>query len=105
MSGTTTHRSSGMAYCGRYLPAAIGSSPAPAYTGTSRTGRARRRRRSGRDGGGSAGSPPGARPGPKTASAAARIAAALSAQPPSTSIHPASERTRYTLDAAAPLPR
>jgi hypothetical protein len=34
MIGTMTQRSSGIKYCGRYLPAAIGSSSACTYTGT-----------------------------------------------------------------------
>jgi hypothetical protein len=34
MIGTMTQRSSGIEYCGRYLPAAIGSSSARTYTGT-----------------------------------------------------------------------
>lgn len=94
MSGTTSQRSSGMAYWGRYRPAAIASSRVWTYTGTSQdraswpaepewsgwmwvntiaAGRA---------------------PGPNTASAAPRIAAALLAHPASMSVQVDSEPTR-----------
>ena len=105
MAGATSHRSSGMAYCGRYLPAAMGSSSAWTYTGTCQD-RARvpadpewsgwiwvRRIAAGRA------------PGPNAASAAVRIAPALPAQPASTSVQVDPERTKYTLELAAPLPR
>jgi hypothetical protein len=94
MMGTMIQRSSGMEYWGRYLPAAIGSSSAWTYTGT-RHDRASRPT-----------APEwsgwmwvntiavGRAPGPNTASAAALIAAALPAQPASTSVHPESEPTR-----------
>lgn len=94
MSGATSQRSSGMAYWGRYLPAAIGNSAAWTYTGTCQD-RA------------SAPAEPewsgwmwvsrmaaGRAPGPKAASAAVRIAAALLAQPASTSVQVEPEPTR-----------
>ena len=94
MTGTTSQRSSGMAYCGRYLPAAIGSSAGWTYTGT-RQERARvpaepewsgwmwvRRIATGRA------------PDPNTASAALLIASALLAHPASMSVQVDSEPTR-----------